>query len=78
MIGQQGRHESQLGVHPALLQPGGIHAQQASRTHHCDHHAGGGDDVGQTAFHQAVLGLESRPQGFLQLLSLAVIDEQPH
>jgi hypothetical protein len=78
VVSEQGQHEVQLGVHPTLLQPGGIHAQQAHGAHHRHHHAGGCDDVGQAPLHQGVLVFKGLAQGWLQLGGLAVINEQAH
>ena len=78
MVGQQRRHEGQLGVHPALVKPGGVHAEQAHRHRHRHRHAGGGDDIGQAPLHHRILSLEGRPDWGLQFSCLAVVDEQAY
>ena len=78
VIGQQGQDEGQLGVHPALLKPGGIGDQESNGHGHRHDHSRRRDDVGEPLLHQAVLGLEGILEGRLELFGFPVIDEQPH
>ena len=78
MISQQSGDETELGVHPALLKPAGLGHQQTHGHRHRDHHARGGDDVRQTALHQAVLLAERSLQLRGELFGFSVVNEQPN
>ena len=78
VVSQQGRHKTELGVHPALLKPGGLGQQQPDGHRYRHSHSRRGDDVGEPFLHQGVLIAERLLQFRRQFLRFNVIDEQAH